>query len=239
MSDISAMAGVSVGTVSRVLSGKTDVAPDLAERVREVARKIGYERRPSERHVQFKSDELGSIAYLLEGKTASIFSDTFQQHFLSGVDQRVSELGGHLIYSSCDDEIGQNTLPPIIANKRACGAILKGEIPEAWIEKVGAAVPVVLLMSESLSRTTSSVICDNAAATYQLLHHLRALGHRRVGFIYEQESHRAASFHHQQREQAFLRYVEALGLEFHPEVYSKTGTGRNPGRRCGRHGPRP
>ena len=42
MRDVAAEAGVSLATVSRVLSGKTDVAPELVHQVKIAAKALGY-----------------------------------------------------------------------------------------------------------------------------------------------------------------------------------------------------
>ncbi|MBS1195847.1 MAG: alanine racemase, partial [Actinobacteria bacterium] len=45
ISEVAREAGVSIATVSRVMQGRPTVAADLAQRVHEVARRLGY--RPS------------------------------------------------------------------------------------------------------------------------------------------------------------------------------------------------
>lgn len=216
MFDISQRAGVSIGTVSRVLSGKTDVDPALADRVKLAARELGYSRRSPQRAAAAKEGELGPIAYLLDSATSRNLSDIFQQHFLTGIEQRSSELEGHILFTSCGDDLEQDRLPSIVTDKLVRGAIIKGDFPDSWVNKVNAAIPTIRLMSDSLSRATASVSCDNFAATYQIMHYLHGLGHRRVGFIYEKETKRHTSFHHLEREQAYLRCVAEMGFEFHP-----------------------
>lgn len=226
MSDIAVSSGVSIGTVSRVLNDKEDVAPELRERVKRAARELGYAMRSSNRQSNPKNNALGTIAYLLDNYTARNLAETFQQHFLTGVEQRANELEGHILYTSCGEEIEQNKLPSIVLDKSVRGAIVKGVFPEAWIKKLSASVPTVLLMTNSPSHAYSSVNCDNLAATYQILHYLQDMGHRRIGFIYEKEVHSPTSHHHLEREDAFRKHTVAMGLEFMPE-YIQTPTRDN------------
>lgn len=217
MIDVAVQSGVSIGTVSRVLSERTDVAPELAERVKRTARELGYELRQSSRQTQARRNALGSIAYLLDRTASRSLSDAFQQHFLTGIEQRANEREGHIVYTSCGDEIEQNRVPSIVTDRLVRGAIIKGEVPEAWVEKVNAVVPTVLLMSKCTSRAFPSIVCDNVAATYQIMRYLRDMGHRRIGFIYEKDLGTPVSFHHIERREAYLQYIAGLELEFLPE----------------------
>ena len=49
ISDIAAQAGVSLPTVSRVLNRRSDVAPQTRERVEQLLRQHGYQRRGAAR----------------------------------------------------------------------------------------------------------------------------------------------------------------------------------------------
>src|SRR5215469_12278301 len=62
LTSIAAAAGVSVSTVSKVLNGRTDVAPETRERVGRILRKHGYRVafRPGISVVDFLSGPLGS-----------------------------------------------------------------------------------------------------------------------------------------------------------------------------------
>lgn len=217
MLDISLRAGVSIGTVSRVLNGKADVDPFLAERVNLAARELRYALRPSQRASQSETHELGPIAYLLDIPPNRKLTDVFQQNFLTGIEQRAGELKGHILFASCSDDLEQNRLPAIISDKLVRGAIIKGEFPDDWVNRVKVLMPAVRLMSDSPSRETDSVSCDNAAATYQIMRYLHGLGHRRVGFLYEKETKRHTSFHHLEREHAYFRCVSEMGFDWHPD----------------------
>ncbi len=213
MRDIAARAGVSIGTVSRVINGKSDVSPDLALRVTQEARHLGYEigNRPSRSEAA-----LGAVGYLVDMKSEVVMADAFQHDFLSGVEQRVTELGGHVIFAAYSDELMQNTLPGMISGKAVNGIILKGGAPEAWLEKVNSSVPIVTMMHTINSRSIPSIMCDNRTGMYQVLRYLRELGHTRIGWFFENHAG-AGSDHHVERQTAFCHYLPILGCEFRPE----------------------
>lgn len=211
LQDIAAQAQVSIGTVSRVLSGKPDVAAELAERVMRTAKAMGYGARSSEKRSSKRPRDFGSIGYIVDSDLPSA-AEPFQQHFLSGINQTVTERGGHLVFSACHGEIVKDAIPPMIVENLVSGIILKAnhETPAAWIEKISNLIPVVLLMHRSLEHPLPSVMCDNRGAVFQSLRRLLELGHSKVGFFYEDEAR--ISLHHEERLDAFLKYAPLLGL---------------------------
>lgn len=219
MQDIAARAQVSIGTVSRVLNGKPDVTAELAERVMRTAQAMGYGIRNSGKRGAKRPRDFGSIGYIVDAEL-SVTADPFQQHFLSGIEQTVTERGGHLVFSACRNEIINDAIPPMIVENLVSGIILKAshETPAAWIQKISNLIPVVLLMHRSIERPLPSVTCDNRGAVYQTLRRLKELGHTKVGFFYEDEaSPNRLSPHHEERLEAFRKYAPLLGLSMRPE----------------------
>ena len=222
MHDIAAAAHVSIGTVSRALNGKPDVSPDLAERVTQAASSMGYCIRGTERQPSKGFHPVSNVGYIVDSANeAVVASEAFQQDFLSGVEQTVMDRGGHLIFSSCRNEILKNTVPAMIVEKLVSGVILKvnNETSESWILKISRLVPTVLLMHRSFRLPLSSVMCDNRGAVYQTLQHLRDLGHTKIGFFFENEaSPRINSMHHDERLEAFIKCSAILGLNQDAEL---------------------
>src|SRR5262245_39040778 len=110
MRDIALRAGVSVGTVSRALNGKADVAPDLMQRVVKEAAELGYEFRSSAR-ARSTHTGLGTIGYLIDlGPYGLVGSDPFQQHFITGIQRGVARLGGDLLVATHQNEMRQDAL---------------------------------------------------------------------------------------------------------------------------------
>ncbi|RRJ98228.1 LacI family transcriptional regulator [Opitutaceae bacterium TAV4] len=229
LSDIAREARVSIGTVSRVLNGKTDVAAVLTERVLGVARSLGYTRRMPARAgggtpaVSAPGQTGGSraavIGYLVDTPDLpAALGDTFLQQILGGIEDGVNRNEGHLLFATCGAEVAQGRLPAMVAENRVEGVVLKRspETPEAWIRKLAEVTPVVMLMNSSEDRAVFSVMCDNYAAVYQVLHYLRGLGHRRVGFLSVDDVGWRASVLHRERLDAFRQYAGALGCAEHP-----------------------
>jgi LacI family transcriptional regulator len=233
MRAIAREAGVSVGTVSRVLNGKTEVAPEFVERVMTVARDMNYELRASPLRspsVQAlagggAAGQLGSIGYLVDVKSCSaVTADPFQQHFLAGVEELATARGGHVVFASAQDDIRRNSIPPMIANKLVRAVVLKMSVgtPVEWLKKIQAQVPAVLVMHRLADRSIPCVLCDNYDAIFRLLDHLRKLGHRRVGFFSEDDGE-ATSIHHAERQDAFVKLLPHFGFAQSPGYIQTPG----------------
>lgn len=220
MQDIAQRAGVSVGTVSRALNGKSDVAPDLVRRVMKEARELGYELRASNPPAHTLGGELGTVGYLADiPKDSAVAFDPFQQNFISGIQQAVARANGNLLVATCRDESLEDSLPPMITKRLVSGIILKGyeQTAAVWVRKMDALLPVVTLMHNDPACGVSSVMCDNFDGIYLLLKYFRDLGHTRIGYVCESLPEIHLSIHHQQREEAFRRFAPLLGCAFRPE----------------------
>lgn len=227
MQDIAARANVSIGTVSRVLNGKPDVTAELVERVMRTAQAMGYGIRNADRQASKRSRDVYSLGYIVDSANETgVTAEPFQQHFLSGIEHTVTEHGGHLVFSTCRNEILKDAIPAMITEHLVSGVILKvnNETPEDWVKKISSLIPLVLLMHRSVDTPISSVMCDNRGAVFQAMRHLRDLGHTRIGFFFENEqSPRKNSLHHDERLDAYIKCVSLMGLKFRPE-YIQTPT---------------
>ncbi|MDR1280549.1 MAG: LacI family transcriptional regulator [Opitutaceae bacterium] len=229
--DVAEKADVSIGTVSRVLNGKADVAEELAERVLLAARSLGYTRRalavqPVAQTLRQASNDTAMIGYLVDAPSlARVTADPFLQHFLAGIEDGVNRNNGHLLFATCGEEVARGAIPAMIAENRVQGVILKpsSATPDAWIRKLNELVPVVMLMNSSEDRSISSVMCDNYAATYQILRYLRELGHRRIAFLSVDDLGQSPSVLHSERMDAYRKYAGSLGCVENP-AYLQTPT---------------
>lgn len=126
LTDIAREAEVSIGTVSRVLNGKSDVDPALAERVRASALRLGYAKRDPLPGSVAAGTKTAMIGYLVDGPSvAHVTGDPFLQQFLGGIETGVNQKDGHLLFATCAEEISRGVLPAMVTEKRVQGVILK------------------------------------------------------------------------------------------------------------------
>ncbi|XHR26831.1 MAG: LacI family DNA-binding transcriptional regulator [Chthoniobacteraceae bacterium] len=225
MQDIAEKAGVSIGTVSRVLRGRPDVSPDLTERVFAVAQKMGY-RRPLRNRAggAAKAAESLTLAYLVDvGPNRDWTHEAFFQRFAAGIQKQTSTVNGHLLFASCRQDIERDVLPSLVTNGIANGVIVKTYDQGPWLKKLQMRLPTVVLMNKPDDRAVSSVTCDNYSGSYQAVKHLVELGHRRIGFLSiengnvpEDSRDNGINIHHAERAEAFLKHVRLFGCEENP-----------------------
>ncbi|MGE9290694.1 MAG: LacI family DNA-binding transcriptional regulator [Puniceicoccales bacterium] len=220
MRDIASQAGVSLGTVSRVLNGKTDVAPSLAKRVMKAVKESGYEPRASLRAPQPHQDRLGPIGILMDDIAYSSRTTTpFQANLIHGIEQRSRELGGHMVLSNCQEDAKTGSLPSMIQEGIVQSAIIRvnRSIPDSWINRIAEQIPTVLLMHRDHKHTIPSIYCDNHGSITQIFNHLSRLNHRRIGFYSEDEGKNTNPIHIE-RQFYFERLLSDFGFSTDPEL---------------------
>ncbi len=223
--DIAHKAGVSIGTASRVLSGKTDVNIELIERVQSASKALGYI--PSETSKTKLKQELksamGTIGYLVDTQDQEkrdLQRDSFQQGFLEGMSHEISRYQGNVLFSSCQKDIETETLPSFVRDQLVTGVVLKVGFRATfeWMEKIRQKVPLAMMMHREESHLIPSVMCDNFMGVRQALLHLKGLGHQNVAFVSDQYAGVRPSLHHIEREEAFRKLTALLGFNEDPRL---------------------
>jgi LacI family transcriptional regulator len=199
--DVAEQAGVSIATVSRVLNDRADVSLETRERVREVARAVGYSADPAARGLVTQRTQLVAVvvgdnaghrdlSLLFFGKVMAAIS---RRLALSGYDSLLlqpSELGVHHRFDAAI-LIGIDGSDPLVT--------------DLWVRSV----PYVGVDVRVGGRRNAFVGSDHAAGVRLALRHLHELGHRRIAHIAGARNtvagaDRIAAFQHESR---------VLGLE--------------------------
>jgi LacI family transcriptional regulator, galactose operon repressor len=203
--DVAVGAGVSIATVSRALNDKGDVSVQTRERVREVARLIGYSADPTARSLVTQKTRLVAIVV---GDNAGHrdLSLVFFGKVLAAISRRLAQ-------SSYDPLL----LPPgdVGAEHRFEAAVLIGVDDDDPLvaDLASRQVPLVGVDVRCAGRA-SYVGSDHADGVRLALAHLYALGHRRIAHLAGAANTVAGS----ERLHAFRREAAALGLERSDEL---------------------
>ena len=204
--DVAEQAGVSIATVSRVLNDRADVSAETRERVREVARAVGYSADPAARGLVTQRTQLVAVvvgdnaghrdlSLLFFGKVMAAIS---RRLALAGYDSLLLqplELGLHHRFDAAI-LIGIDGSDPLVT--------------DLWVRSV----PYVGVDVRVGGRRNAFVGSDHAAGVRLALTHLYELGHRRIAHIAGARNtvagaDRIASFQHE---------MGVLGLEL-PDEY--------------------
>ena len=183
ISDVAADLGMAKGTVSRALNDYPDIAPSTRERVRCVARKLGY--RPLSHAQAIKTGRARSLGLVIQLSEHDAHRP-FLADFLAGISFVASGEGWTLTVATADSDAATlSTMRRLIDEHKVDGFIL----PRTLIDDPRSAllkeqeVPFVMF-----GRTRNSTGCawydvrseDSMADAVQ---RLAALGHRRIAFV--------------------------------------------------------
>lgn len=178
MRDVARVAGVSPSTVSQVLNGNDRIcSAETAERVRRVARELGYQ--PSAIARALARGRTHTIAVL--GEYAG---DMHALPMLEGVHELAKSFGYHVSVVTPGRDYQR------FADRRFDVLLIARDIATA--DEIAASLAgsnqIVLAAGSSFSRPPSNVLCawwSNQQGTALLADHLAALGHRRVAYLGE------------------------------------------------------
>jgi LacI family transcriptional regulator len=186
--DVAAAAGVSVGTVSKALNGRTDVSVATRDRVREIALRLGFQ--PNQLARSLPTGRSFAVGLLT--------TDSYGRFSLPLMLGAEDELGnGEIAVVFCDTrddpEREARQLRALLA-RQVDGIIVNGRRTEARRPLVGAGgVPVVYAYAASADPADCSVVSDDAGGAALAVEHLVGLGRRRVAHVTGPRRHRAAA----------------------------------------------
>jgi LacI family transcriptional regulator len=173
--DVAEQAGVSIATVSRVLNDRADVSIETRERVREVARAVGYSADPAARGLVTQRTQLVAVVV---GDNAGHrdLSLLFFGKVMAAISRR-------LALSDVDALLLQRL--DVAPHHRFDAAILIGVdgndplVTELWARTI----PLVGVDVRVGGRRTAFVGSDHREGMRLALAHLHALGHRRIAHV--------------------------------------------------------
>jgi DNA-binding LacI/PurR family transcriptional regulator len=176
-------AGVSVGTVSRVLNNKSGVGEETRRRVMEVAKDLNYA--PAKR-MPLPMVNVTHIGLLVRPLGESLTASPFYADVYHGVEQACSEMRINLAMGSLalvDDMV--RSLPTLVDDDRVGGLILIGALSAAAIEQLAGVsqLPLVLVDNWIAGSQWDSVMLDNSGGTAQATARLIELGHQHIAFV--------------------------------------------------------
>ncbi|MBX4961009.1 LacI family DNA-binding transcriptional regulator [Rhizobium binae] len=172
--DVAKLAGVSTGTVSRVLNDHPSVTNELRARVRRIIDDLGYMPDPSARSMRSKVSRL--IGIIIPDLTNPFFSELVQS-----AEQAAASHGYNIIVmTSFDDAAKEADRIGQLTSRKVDGIIL---VPSNDFHtlKLPKALPIVVV--DRLMPGYSGIASDHRRGVRLGVEHLLKLGHRRIGFI--------------------------------------------------------
>ena len=209
--DVARDAGVSFGTVSRVLNGRKDVSPKTRAAVLESIRRLNYVQHPFARGLA--RNATGLIGFVSGGSRSS--SDQHAYFVLElqrGILKGAGEYGYNVVIFDPDDYQAEafGSFARLVE-----GLIIRGRVGKDFLEDVRVRFPIVGINNRDVKPNLS---VDHHSGAEQAIEHLVQLGHRRIAMIpgagAEQSPARV------ERESAYRSVLQRHGIEYDQELVS-------------------
>ena len=187
--DVARAAGVSISTVSNVMTGRRPVSSELADRVRNAIESLSYRTNPIASGL--KSSRTNTIGVII-----TTFQSLFFGQVLKGIQDAVNKKGFMVnVFDSNNNLANEKRYIKQLESFMADGVILLSladyNNPEDidYLKTIGELstnrkrIPVVGLERTLGPAGTDAVICDNRSAAAAVTRHLISKGHRRIAHI--------------------------------------------------------
>lgn len=210
--EVARRSGVSLATVSRVLTNSRPVQPELRERVLEVAHELGYVPNTAARAlVKRRTDAIGVVVNNLH--------DPFFHDLICGFEAGAARTDYNVVFCSAIGRERQHKQRYVhyLSNGVVDGIILYGsyDSDEALVRELHAAhFPFFLIESSVDGIRANNLLIDNAGGVYNAVRYLYARGHRRIAYIAGRPEKRVCV----ERLNGYFRAMQDTGLGI-PEGY--------------------
>lgn len=204
--DIADRLGMAKSTVSKALSGATDISEKTRERVLGCASEMGYQVKTN------RASYTKSIVVFIYGSIHYDKVDQFGYEIILGLQAAAAEHGiGVNITAISDAELKSGSYYSIVSGGNCEGAVFLGFKPHpVFIEHVRSMnIPLVILDNNVDYQLAARVGCDNTGGIRQIVRYLWTRGHDRIGFLGGEED----SIVTIERRRAFSDALAELGLE--------------------------
>lgn len=178
--DVAKKAGVSIATVSYVLSGKKKVSPETTERVLRAAEELGYV--PNRVATSLREARTRIIGVLVPDIRNPFFPDV-----VDALAESLSEKGYQIVVASSDENpVKQKEIIKSFLEYRVAGIVAiptgSSKNVEKDFEELCLTTPTVLV-DRSVNVPCPKVILDNEGAAENLTKFIIEKGHRKIGLI--------------------------------------------------------
>lgn len=215
LKEIASVCGVSIATVSKALNDHRDISIETKERIRQVAKELGYF--PNAQAQALKTNRTRNIGVLFVDEARSGLTHDYFASVLDSFKRVIEENGYDLTFINADRR-GRNgrTLLEHCKYRGFDGVVIACvDFEEAEVtELVNSDIPVVTI--DHVFNNRIAIVSDNIKGMEDLLKYVYEQGHRKVAYIHGAESSVTRS-----RVTSFYRTAEYLGLDVRDEYIKK------------------
>lgn len=179
--DVAKLAGVSVSTVSRALSGKTFVEEATKQRVMEAVKELRY--RPNVLAKGLREGKFCTIALVVPD-----INSLFYPALSKSMEKAAYDRGYSLILCNTNNDIEmEKHVVEMLANRGIAGIIcmsVEDDVSNLYEFQVRENIPVVLINRKGLGKL-GTVMLDNEQGGYLMTKTLLENGHRKIAAMFD------------------------------------------------------
>ncbi len=211
LSDVAALAGVSLKTASRVFNDHPNVSDGVRQRVQDAAAELGYV--PNTIARELRAGAQSNLVGLIIGN----LGNPFYSRLAGGAEAVLVEAGLELLVaSSGDDAEHERRLVASMLSRRVRGLLVvpSGQDYSFLEADVSRGTSVVFVDRPPNGLHAPSVVVDNRAGVRQAVTHLADHGHRRIALLADHLDLWTA----RERVEGFRAVCAELGLDDDPQL---------------------
>ena len=210
--DVARLAGVSRGTVSRVINGGRSVRPPVLDAVNAAIDALGYSVNQAARNLA--RGRTGSIAFVISDCEESLFEDPNFGLFARVFSRQLRTTGRHLLITTAQGEQEENFLGDYLTLGHVDGALLALTHEEEPLlgRLLSHRLPLVVLGKPlGFEDAFSWVAIDDEKAAYTVVSHLAGRVDGAIGTV-------TGPLHTSSGRERLDGYQRALGDQFRPDL---------------------
>lgn len=178
--DVAELAGVSLSSVSRVLSGHPDVSRRMRSRVLESVETLGYQ--PDLLAQSLRSGATRTVGFVVRDIANPLFALMVRR-----CEQVLRVAGYSLLLTNSDGSVEVEAENITLLGRRRVDGLIVSLVsetaPAAQTALLGAKIPVVLLDREMKGLNAAAVLCDHYTGVRHAVDDLMKRGHRLIALV--------------------------------------------------------
>ncbi len=220
LKEIAAICNVSVASVSKALNDHKDISAETKEKIRQVAKEIGY--LPNAQARALKTNRTNNIGVLFVDEAQNGLTHDYFAHVLDYFKRTVEESGYDITFINANEKGRSNRTFLEHCKYRGFDGVVIACVdfddPQV-IELVNSDIPVVTI--DHLFNNRIAIVSDNIKGMRDLFDYVYECGHRKIAYIYGDRSSVTQS-----RLSSFYHSAESHGITV-PDEYMKEAAYRS------------